>query len=87
MKSVKPTDVSRLLHSLIDSKYEMKVLLINGSPHQVRCTYTALHEVEDMLQSNGIAIEWLYFGKQLIAGCIACGNCLKTGTCFHNDVV
>lgn len=65
----------------------MKVLLINGSPHQAGCTYTALHEVERTLQANGIATEWLYLGKQPIAGCIACGNCLKTGACFRNDVV
>lgn len=65
----------------------MKVLLINGSPHQAGCTYTALHEVESSLQANGIATEWLYLGKQPIAGCIACGNCLKTGVCFRNDAV
>lgn len=65
----------------------MKVLLINGSPHQAGCTYTALHEVERTLQANGIATEWLYLGKQPIAGCIACGNCLKTGVCFRNDAV
>lgn len=51
----------------------MKVLLINGSPHQAGRTYTALHEVERTLQANGIATE--YLGKQPIAGCIACGNC------------
>ena len=29
----------------------------------------------------------LYLGKKPLAGCIACGNCLKTGHCFRDDVV
>ena len=32
----------------------MKVLLINGSPRENGCTYTALSEVEKTLQKNGI---------------------------------
>ena len=46
----------------------MKVLLINGSPNQTGCTYTALHEVETTLQANGIETELLYLGKKPIAG-------------------
>ena len=29
----------------------MKALLINGSPHEKGCTYTALHEMEQVLQA------------------------------------
>lgn len=65
----------------------MKVLLINGSPNKEGCTYTALREVEDTLQKNGIETELLYLGKKPIAGCIACGSCMKTGHCFHEDKV
>lgn len=65
----------------------MKVLLINGSPNKEGCTYTALREVEDTLQKNGIETELLYLGKKPIAGCIACGSCKKTGHCFHEDKV
>lgn len=65
----------------------MKVLLINGSPNKEGCTYTALREVEMTLQTNGIDTELLYLGKKTIAGCIACGNCLKTGHCFREDLV
>lgn len=65
----------------------MKVLLINGSPNQYGCTYTALHEVEITLQANGIETELLYLGKKPIAGCIACGACGKTGHCFRDDIV
>ena len=31
-----------------------RVLLINGSPHKAGCTYTALREVADTLEKNGV---------------------------------
>lgn len=65
----------------------MKVLLINGSPNKEGCTYTALHELETTLQANGIQTELLYLDKKPIAGCIACGSCMKTRRCFRDDLV
>ena len=65
----------------------MKVLLINGSPHKEGCTYTALKEVADTLEANGIKTEIMYLGVKPIAGCIACGNCQKKGKCFVDDRV
>lgn len=65
----------------------MKVLIINGSPNKEGCTYTALREVEKTLHENGIETELLYLGKKAIPGCIACMNCMKTGYCFHDDIV
>lgn len=41
----------------------MKVLLINGSPNKTGCTYTALSEVEKVLNANNIETELLYLGK------------------------
>ena len=38
----------------------MKVLLINGSPHQFGCTYTALREVAGSLNKNDVAPEISY---------------------------
>lgn len=35
----------------------MKVLLKNGSPHKEGCTYTALCEVSEALNKNGIDID------------------------------
>ena len=32
----------------------MKVLLVNGSPHERGCTFTALSEVAKTLQENGV---------------------------------
>lgn len=65
----------------------MKVLLINGSPHEYGCTYTALNEISNKLSKEGISSEILYLGKKPLSGCIACGNCEKNGKCVFNDLV
>ena len=65
----------------------MKVLLLNGSPHAQGCTYTALCEVAGALEKNGIETEIFHIGTKPIAGCIACGSCLKTGKCVFDDGV
>lgn len=65
----------------------MKVLLINGSPHQRGCTYTALREAADTLEKNGVETEFLWIGVQPVAGCIACGQCARTGRCVFDDQV
>lgn len=65
----------------------MKVLLINGSPHEHGCTYTALHEVEKKLNERSIETELMYLGTQPMAGCTGCGSCARTGRCVFNDQV
>ena len=35
----------------------MKVILVNGSPHEHGCTYTALSEVKNTLEQEGIGAE------------------------------
>lgn len=50
----------------------MKVLLINGSPHEKGCTYTALGEVADTLNVNGIETEFFWIRNKALNGCIAC---------------
>lgn len=64
-----------------------KVLLINGSPNEHGCTYTALKEIADTLAKNDVESEILYLGKKPIAGCIACGKCGQTGRCVFDDQV
>ena len=64
-----------------------KVLLINGSPPEHGCTYTALKEIADTLSKYEVESEILYLGKQPVAGCIACGGCFQTGRCVFNDKV
>lgn len=65
----------------------MKVLLVNGSPHKEGCTYTALREVEKVLQETGIETEIFWIGSKPIGGCIACKSCSGTGRCVFDDVV
>ena len=65
----------------------MKVLLINGSPHQNGCTWTALNEVAQTLVKNGIEAEIFHIGTKPIAGCIACRKCAEKGQCVFDDVV
>mgnify|MGYP002676714357 FL=1 len=43
-----------------------RVLLINGSPNEFGCTYTALSEVKKSLEKNGVAAEIYYLGKPAI---------------------
>lgn len=65
----------------------MKVLLVNGSPHQKGCTYTALNEVAEALNQEGIDMEIFQIGTKPIGGCIACKSCAKTGQCVFDDKV
>lgn len=66
---------------------DMKVLLINGSPNEHGCTYTALAEVANTLHKHDIATEIVYLGRKPMAGCIACMKCFETGHCFRDDMV
>ena len=65
----------------------MKVILVNGSPHEQGCTYTALCEVSDTLQQEGIETEIFHIGTKPLAGCIACMSCAQTGRCVFDDRV
>lgn len=66
----------------------MKVLLINGGPHQDGCTNVALEEIEKVLNQNGIQTEMMWLGIKPIGGCIGCNTCLKEDNrCFMKDVV
>lgn len=64
-----------------------KVLLINGSPNEFGCTYTALKEVADTLNKSHVESEIVYLGKKPMAGCIACNKCKETGRCIFDDQV
>lgn len=66
----------------------MKVLLVNGSPHEKGCTYTALCEVASALNGEGIETEIFHIGTAPIRGCVACGGCRNTPKCvFDDDIV
>ena len=63
----------------------MKVLLLNGSPHENGTTKRALTEVAKTLNENGVETEILTVGNKRVAGCMACGGCAKTGKCVFDD--
>ncbi len=65
----------------------MKVMLVNGSPHEKGNTYTVLGKVAETLNSEGIDTEIFYVGKDAIAPCMGCGACTKLGRCVINDKV
>lgn len=65
----------------------MKVLLINGSPHKTGCTYTALMEVADTLEKNGVATELYHIGNGEVRGCCGCDSCFSKKQCVFEDDV
>lgn len=65
----------------------MKVLLVNGSPNEKGCTFTALEEVEKTLNVEGIETEIFHIGKKPISGCLACRKCRELKHCVFKDKV
>lgn len=65
----------------------MKVLLVNGSPHENGCTYTALAEVARALNAEAIETEIFQIGTKPLSGCIDCHKCQDLGRCVFSDRV
>lgn len=67
----------------------MKILMINGSPHEKGCTFIAMHEVEKELNAKGIETVWINVGNELLRTCTACGFCKKDAAhhCVFDDAV
>ena len=65
----------------------MKVLLINGSPRKQGNTYTALNEIAQQLNKQGVESEIMWIGNKAVRGCIACGACKENGDnrCVFGD--
>ena len=66
---------------------KQKVLLINGSPHQKGCTYTALSKVASALNEEGIETSFYWIGNKPIGGCIGCFQCTSKKQCVFDDKV
>ncbi len=64
----------------------MKVLLVNGSPRAAGCTFTALSEVAETLQEEGIGTEIFQLGAKPVQDCIACMKCRELQKCVFDDV-
>jgi len=65
----------------------MKVILVNGSPNEKGCTYTALEEVARTLNAEGVETEIFQIGKKPLSGCIVCYKCQELGRCVFSDRV
>ena len=65
----------------------MKVLLLNGSPHEKGCTFTALGQIAQALALDGVDSEILWLGTDPVKSCVACGGCRKAGKCVFDDIV
>lgn len=65
----------------------MKVLILNGSPTPNGNTSLALNEMINIFADEGVETEVAEIGNKAVRGCIACGNCGKTGKCAFDDVV
>ena len=64
----------------------MKVLLVNGSPHEHGCTDAALQQVASGLAEYRVESEILWLGNGPVYSCSACHACRKTGRCCHDDM-
>lgn len=65
----------------------MKVILVNGSPHEKSTTNAALSEVAKALNTNGVETEIFWLGTKAISGCLGCAGCKTTKRCVINDIV
>lgn len=65
----------------------MKILMINGSPHEAGVCAAALDEMKKVFEDEGIECEIMHVGKDAIRGCVACGGCRKLGRCVYDDAV
>ena len=65
----------------------MKVLIINGSPRKESNTQIALDETIGVFEQEGIEVECVSVGKEVVRGCVACGGCAKLGKCVYDDIV
>ncbi len=59
----------------------MKILLVNGSPHEHGCTDTALREAASAAEAEGLETEFFWIGNQPVNGCIGCRGC-RDGHCL-----
>ena len=66
---------------------DMKVLILNGSPHQNGCTATALKEMQSVFTELGVETTFVTVGNKNIRGCISCNGCKEKKKCVFDDAV
>ena len=65
----------------------MKVLMLNGSPHENGNTTLALREMMPIFEEAGIEVDYVQVGQLTIKGCTGCAACFKLGKCVQDDIV
>ena len=67
----------------------MKILLVNGSPHEHGSTYRSLYEAQKVLEDEGAECEILWLGNKAVNDCIGCAACRKLDCrcVFDEDIV
>lgn len=71
----------------IKGEMDMKVMLVNGSPHAKGNTALALDEMCKVFAEEGVETELVHIGNQAIRGCMGCGGCYQKGKCVFDDAV
>ena len=71
----------------IKGEMDMKVMLVNGSPHAKGNTALALDEMCKVFAEEGVETELVHRGNQAIRGCMGCGGCYQKGKCVFDDAV
>ena len=65
----------------------MKVLMINGSPHENGNTALALKEMQTVFEAEGVEVDLVQVGHLTVKGCTGCAACFKLGKCVMDDIV
>ena len=81
-----PADNCQIVNCQI-VKLTMRVLLLNGSPHEHGNTAIALQEIANTLRAEGVDAVTIHLGNQPTRGCIACGACKTKGRCCFSDTL
>ena len=64
----------------------LSVLLVNSSPNNKGCTYTALEQIQKTLKEENVVSE-IYRIDNDIKGCVDCRKCSELGKCVFDDDV
>ncbi|MBR0397955.1 MAG: flavodoxin family protein [Eubacterium sp.] len=65
----------------------MKVLILNGSPHDNGNTMIALKEMIKIFEQEGVETEVVQVGGKEVRGCIGCNTCQTRGKCIFDDML
>ena len=66
----------------------MKVIALNGSPHNSGVIAKGISVMAAELSKQGIETEIIHVGNKHIQGCISCRKCMELGRCvFKGDLV